>query len=117
MALLDFAGDTLGLLLRDSPINVLVLNGQTVVNTVEEVSGASLERKDMLDWTLPRKAGSGVRGVAYFGKVRRISGIELGREVTVLGFNHNIQSSFGVTREVKAHIRHWIADSIREVVS
>lgn len=117
MTLLKFAGDTLGLLLRDSPIELLVLNGKTVVSNLEELSRVSLEQKNMPHWTLPRKSGPGVVGVAYSGTIREICGVKLGREVAVLGFNHNIQSSFGVTNQVKTHIRHWVAESILEGVS
>lgn len=115
--LLSFAGDTLGLLLRGSPVMTLVLNGQTVVRNIEEISETSMEQREIPSWTLPRKTGRGVRGVAYTGSIRKICGVDLGRDITVLGFNHNIQSSFGVTREVKAQIRCWISNSIREVVS
>lgn len=115
--LLAFAGDTLGLLLRDSPVMTLVLNGQTVVRNVEMVSGTSLEQREIPSWILPRKTGLGVRGISYSGSIRQVNGVDLGRDITVLGFNHNIQSSFGVTKEVKAQIRCWISNSIREVVS
>ena len=39
-----------------------------------------------------------------------MSGIVLGRKILVLGFNHNIQSSFGVTTKVIQEIRSWIAE-------
>ncbi len=115
--LIEIAGDTLGLLLRDSSIKFLILNGNTVVKNVESVSGARLIRTEMPDWTLPRKAHGGVRGFSYFGRINKIRGVNLSREITVLGFNHNIQSSFGVTNEVKTNIRRWIIDSIGEKVS
>jgi hypothetical protein len=43
-------------------------------------------------------------------------GIDLERELLVLGFNHNIQSSFGMTTEVTTAIRHWIAEAAEEVI-
>lgn len=115
--LLEIAGDTLGLLLRDSSIKFLILNGNTVVKNVESVSGTLLTRIEMSDWTLPRKAHGGVRGVSFVGRINKIREVNLGREITVLGFNHNIQSSFGVTNEVKTNIRRWIIDSIGEEIS
>lgn len=115
--LLEIAGDTLGLLLRDSSIKFLILNGNTVVKNVESVSGTRLTRIEMPGWTLPRKAHGGVPGVSYCGRINKIRKVNLGREITVLGFNHNIQSSFGVTNEVKANIRRWIIDSIGEKIS
>jgi len=55
-----------------------------------------------------------VAGVAYRGSINNISGIELGRSIEVLGFNHNIQSSFGVTTQVRKSIQEWITLCIQE---
>jgi hypothetical protein len=46
--------------------------------------------------------------VAYRGVVEVLSGLPLGNRVMVLGYNHNLQSSFGVTNEVLGAIRRWI---------
>ena len=43
-ALLDIAADTLALLLRDSDIRLLILNGKSVVDHFETVTGVGLER-------------------------------------------------------------------------
>jgi hypothetical protein len=115
--LLAIAGDTLGLLLRDSQIRILILNGQSVIRNVEAVSGMLLTQRERLDWTLPRKSREGIKGISYSGRITKIREINLGREVIVLGFNHNIQSSFGVTNEVKRNIRRWIVDSIEEKIA
>jgi hypothetical protein len=106
--LLISVGDTLGLLLRDSPVNLLILNGQTVVNNLKTVSDVDFEKEEIPSWTLPRKASEGVRGFAYRGVVREVGGVRLRREILVLGYNHNIQSSFGVTTKVRLAIKHWI---------
>jgi hypothetical protein len=116
-SLLRVAGDTLALLLRDSPVRVLVLNGASVISNFEATSGVRLEQRTMAGWTLPRRTQPGVMGVAFKGSVRRLGDIELGREVLVLGFNHNIQSSFGVTTDVMESIRSWIARSARAALS
>lgn len=116
-ALLTLSGDTLGLLLKDSPVRLLILNGQTVINNLQEISGAKLTRRAMRSWTLPRRSGQGVVGYAFRGEVRELGGIKLKRKIHVLGFNHNLQSSFGVTRVVKARIRDWIAKTSQEAVS
>ena len=107
-SLLSVAGDTLALLLQDAPIRVLILNGASVITNFETVSGVRLEQETMPAWTLPRREGPGVEGVAFKGIARSVAGIKLDREVVVLGFNHNIQSSFGVTRSVVHAIREWI---------
>ena len=59
-------------------------------------------------WALPRKHGNNVAGYAYEHRIREIGGVKLDHTVLVLGFNHNLQSSFGVTREVAAEIQKWI---------
>lgn len=113
--LLENAGDTLAHLLSDSPICALVLNGKTVVETLQKLSGSVFHKEAVPEWTLPRRAGEGVTGYAYTGKLRRLAGVRLAREIHVLGYNHNIQSSFGVTNKVKAAIRGWVADKANEV--
>ncbi len=116
-SLLAVASDLLGLLLRDSPVRVLILNGRSVVENFEHTSDVRLGKQPMLDWALPRQSACGVTGFAYKGSVRSISGIQLRRELLVLGFNHNIQSSFGVTTEVMTAIRAWITATANEVLS
>ena len=115
VSLLAVSGDTLGLLLRDSPVRVLILNGSSVIRHFESIAGVVLERRLMPSWALPRKSGP-VAGFAYSGSATSVFGIKLGRELMVLGFNHNIQSSFGVTTEVKLSIRRWIAGKTQRVL-
>jgi hypothetical protein len=67
-----------------------------------------LEKRVMPQWALPRRQQSDVAGVAYKGVVSEVSGVRLDRDLLVLGFNHNIQSSFGVTTQVRDAIRRWI---------
>lgn len=116
-ALLRIAGDTLSLLLSESPVRVLILNGNTVVKQFEHIAGISLKEKQMPSWSLPRRDGSGVPGFAYRGTVRHLSGLKLNHDILVLGFNHNIQSSFGVTKGVVGAIRNWLRKSTEETLS
>jgi hypothetical protein len=95
----------------------LILNGNSVVENFQEIAGVQLDKQAMDDWSLPRRSRTGVMGFAYKGFVRTILNIDLEREILVLGFNHNIQSSFGVTSEVLASMHHWIADTADEVIS
>lgn len=113
--LLNFSADTLGLLLRDSPVRLLVLNGQAVIDNLQRISGANFTQDTITTWTLPRKSGIGVKGFSYRGTVDEIAGVKLNRKVHILGFNHNIQSSFGVTTLVKSAIRSWITTSTKEI--
>ncbi len=114
-ALLKSSGDALGLLLRESTVEVLILNGQSVIEHLQAVTGCTFAREVVPEWTLPRREGDGVRGYAYTGTICQLSGVGLGREISVLGYSHNIQSSFGVTTKVKESIQQWITQSAGEV--
>lgn len=114
-ALLNSGGNALGLLLRESPVEIIVVNGQSVIENLQLIGESKFHKNAISDWTLPRRASSGVTGYAYTGKLCQISGINLGREITVLGYSHNIQSSFGVTTQVKSAIQQWITHSANEV--
>ena len=113
--LLKLTGDTLGLLLRQSQIKLLILNGQTVVEHLQKISNIQLKKTHMPTWTLPRKGTQGVAGYSYVGKINQIAGIKLYQPISVLGYNHNIQSSFGVTTQVQSSIRSWITKKSKEV--
>lgn len=116
-SLMALAGNTLALLLRDSQVRLLVINGSSVAEHLEHIAGTRLERRPMRHWSLPRQSRKDVTGFAYRGAVRALSGVPLGREVLVLGFNHNIQSTFGVTTLVRAAIRQWVARTAHEALS
>ncbi len=105
-----YSGDVLGLLMRDSPLRVLILNGRSVVDQFEIVANVTLQRRAMSSWSLMRTAGNPVPGIAYSGRITTFSDVDLRHEILVLGYNHNIQSSFGVTREAISAIRAWIAE-------
>ena len=115
-ALLDLAGDTLGLLLRASPVRVIALNGSSVVEHFKVITGVRLARRRMSTWSLPRSSGRNVSGFSYTGLVDTISGISLGHKLLVLGFNHNLQSSYGVTGEVVQAIREWVRQATDEAL-
>lgn len=103
---------TVAELICDSPIQVLVLNGRSVVNEFEAFAQASLTPSTVDDWTLPRTSGRGIRGVAYQGTLTCVGGVSLDREVTVIGYNHNLQSSFGVTGAVMKRIGQRVGEAI-----
>lgn len=113
--LLKIVGDALGLLLKNSSVEVLVLNGRSVIDNLQMIGDARFKERAIPSWTLPRRDSKGVIGYAYTGVVSEISGISLDREITVLGYSHNIQSSFGVTTQVKDAIQRWITRNTNEV--
>lgn len=112
-SLLSAAGNTLGLLLRDSPLRTLILNGSSVVQLFQTMAGVRLERGEMPAWSLPRQSG-GIAGIAYWGVIDALFDVHFDHELLVLGFNHNLQSSFGVTNEVVTAIGAWVAEVSRE---
>jgi hypothetical protein len=117
LSLFAASGDSLALLLRDSPVRILILNGNSVAKTFQEIAGVRLEKRAMRDWTLSRRENSDVTGFSYTGTVRDLFGVKLRNEILVLGFNHNIQSSFGVTGQAITAIRQWITQAAHEVLS
>ncbi|MYC18694.1 MAG: hypothetical protein F4X67_08845 [Gemmatimonadales bacterium] len=108
-ALLQVGAIALSRLLRGSPIRVLILNGRSVVTYFENVFNVILSSEEMPSWSLPRKNGSVVPGFAYHGVVETLGETRLDHRIVVLGFNHNLQSSFGVTNGARDAIRCWIA--------
>jgi hypothetical protein len=114
-SLLAIAADTLALLLRDSPVRLLVLNGMSVVAQFQNITGVRLDRYEMSQWTLHRRNKASVVGFGYRKSVKSLCGVELSRHILVLGYNHNIQSSFGVTTQALAAIRDWVTEAATEV--
>ena len=107
--------DLLGLYLQDSAIRLLVLNGQSVVRQFQLLLGITLSAEVMTEWRLPRSRGDGVPGIAYRGEISSWSGIDLGRSISVVGYNHNLQSSYGVTNAVIDGIGGWLTTRWNEV--
>lgn len=115
-SLLANAADSLALLLRDSCIRVLVLNGQSVVGQFQEITGVHLEREKMDRWTLLRQRKPDVIGLGYKAIVNSLCGVPLRQYMLVLGYNHNLQSSFGVTTDVVVAIREWVGRTVNETI-
>lgn len=99
-------------LIRDSPIRVLVLNGRSVVREFEAFADMQLAAKVEESWTLPRATGRGVPGVSYGGTISAIGDVHLEHPVTIFGYNHNLQSSFGVTSSVMRRIGDRVGETV-----
>lgn len=111
-ALLFASGDLLGILLKRCNVSHIILNGKTVVDNLQKLANVEFHKYLMKDWVLPRKNSEGVAGYAYKATITKIGNVRLNRAINVLGYNHNIQSSFGVTKQVNTAIRDWISKSI-----
>lgn len=109
--LLEMGADALGRLLKASPVKTLLVNGRSVVEHLLKITDCSVTVDEMPQWALNRNGVPSVKGYSFSGVLRRVHGIELGREIRVLGFNHNLQSSFGVTNHVRTAIADWIGKS------
>lgn len=94
-------------------LRILVLNGKSVINQFSNTYKIEMKRVRMENWDLPRKNGEPVEGYKYIAVINKIGDIKLKRNVMVYGFNHNIQSSFGVTREVRNSISLSLRSSIK----
>lgn len=105
---------TLGELIRDSRVSVLILNGRSVVDAFMESAEVPLVASNMPGWTLPRTRGGGVAGVRYSGTIRSLGSVPFDRAVTIIGFNHNLQSSFGVTRAVVDRIAQEVGETVEQ---
>ncbi len=108
------AGDTLGLLLRESPVRILILHGAGVVRGFQKVASTRLAVQEMPSWSLQRQPGRDVMGLAYKRLTETVSGIDLGRKILVLGFNHNIPGRYGPSNTVVDAIRDWVAQAIEQ---
>ncbi|MCR1795789.1 hypothetical protein K0V43_19670 [Leptospira sp. id769339] len=113
---LNTFGESFAFSIRSSPIRILILNGKTVVDTLNYLLRNEIEINEMKNWKLPRKNGVGVAGFSYRAKINKIADIKLKRDLIILGFNHNLQSSFGVTNYVKKNISDWIFKETTRVI-
>jgi len=102
--LLDKSVPFLFYLLKQFNIHTLILNGQSVVNQFQKITSCNLIKEPKTDWNLKREKSNEVLGYSYSG----VLNFNRRKPIKVLGFNHNIQGSFGVTKEVQESIRKWI---------
>jgi hypothetical protein len=105
--LLASTGDALGSLLRDSDVEVLMLNGRAVINHFELLTNVQFDCSAMESWNLRRGDRRSVQGFAYSGVVDQVGGVTLRRRLRVYGYNHNLQSSFGISHRVVSSIGRW----------
>jgi len=117
ISLLEVSGDFLGELIAGSQLKILILNGQGVIQVFEKIAETKLTPSEIDEWTLPRSSGRGVAGMSYHGRISRIGKKQLKREIIVLGYSHNIQSSFGVTTRVRTSIGSWITSMASQEIN
>lgn len=113
-ALRAATSDVLRGLLQKSSVRSVILNGQSVVAQFEHLSGIQLSVEEMPSWALSRTSGADVPGKGYIGLLDRLDDTPLERRLLVLGFNHNLQSSFGVRTDIIESIRDWVTQHLEE---
>lgn len=111
-SLLDQGREAMAEFIRDSPLEFLILNGRSVVKEFEAFADVELDSAVKDDWSLPRRGGARVDGILYAGQVERLGSVELERPIQVIGYNHNLQSSFGVTSAVMRAIGEYVGDQV-----
>lgn len=111
--LLKKSSPFLGDIIKNSSISYLILNGSTVIKNFELISDVTLKMKLQPDWALKRRTSNDVKGYSFEGQVKQIGDVKLKKEVKVFGFNHNIQSSYGITNYVQKSIRNWFSNKIK----
>jgi hypothetical protein len=116
LSLIALAGDSLALLIRDSEIRILVLNGKAVVKRFQEITEKNLFEMHMPAWDLGIKSNRIIKGFSYIGTIQSLFDIALEKKILVLGYNHNLQSSFGVTKKVIREINGWISKNVKEEI-
>lgn len=97
---------SLGEIIKNSNIELIILNGKSVIDNFKKISDISLSEHKEPSFDLHRHGGNDVLGYEYTGFFRTISGIDIGRKVYIYGFNHNLQSSFGVSNTVRNNIKN-----------
>jgi hypothetical protein len=80
--------------LRAEPITLVLLNGRSVLRAFERVLGGRLQRSDT------NVADASVTTTLHTGEIE---------SVRVIGWSTNLQSSFGVTRELRAKLARAVA--------
>lgn len=95
-------------ILDASDINVIILNGKSVVNQIQKTFNLSFEIEKMpqIDLCFENRI---IAGYIFRGTLLLQNKI-----VKIIGYNHNIQSSFGIKTEVVNNLSKIIANFIND---
>jgi hypothetical protein len=104
--------ETLVEIIAASQLELIVLNGRSVVDAFAASTATDLDVVEVDHLRLPRKDGKYIPGLRWNGTITHIAGYDLGRQIRVVGFNHNLQSSFGVTKQVMRYIGEEVGEAI-----
>lgn len=104
-------------ILKVSNISFLVLNGRSVIENLRKVFDISFEVNHQPTWDLKQNSGRIVKGYSFVGNISSVGDVELSRIIKIVGYNHNIQSSFGITKYVLDEIKKWITEQYSNLIT
>lgn len=96
-------------LIRLIPARLLILNGALVVSHFAHHTGVSLTSVGKPNWTMTDTRGKAVKGIAYKCTTTHLGGIDLGREILVLGYSPTLQGQWGLASPISESIARWLA--------
>nr|WP_314494594.1 hypothetical protein [uncultured Chryseobacterium sp.] len=105
-SLITSFGSYLEYLIMESNIEICILNGQGVVDNFQKVFKQTIHKERVIEWDIKTK-NKVVKGNCY-----KITVNQHNKKILILGYNHNIQSSFGVSKDLVISIRKWIKNEI-----
>ena len=112
--LLAAGAPTVAVMLRGVPLDLVWLNGRSVVNGFQDLVGTSLVKEHVPALDVVDQNGSRKRGSAWYGSIDEIRGLPLGRSVKVLGWNWNLPSSPGANGKVD-EFAEWARNKLKVV--
>lgn len=95
--------------IENSEISTLILNGSSVIQGLLKSYDITLKKEEVKDWQIQTKKGV-ISGFKFTGKLR----INSERDISILGFNYNLQSSFGLSKNIKNSIKAWISSELEK---
>jgi hypothetical protein len=107
--LLEEHSKWLSRVIPESNIKVLVLNGRTVVEAFCSASNTELTEHHIPGADLKRTNGASVKGIGYAGVISECFGVRLNHPIHIIGYNHNLQSSYGISRETILALAKWMS--------
>lgn len=93
--------------IKESHLEILILNGASVISGFLKTHDVNLDKELVSEWEVKTKKGI-VNGYKYKGYLT----LGNNKPILVLGYNYNLQSSFGLSREIKGSIKDWIVSEL-----
>lgn len=112
--LIEMYGQVLISILASSNIHTVILNGMGVINRFAKQYNVKLSSQRIVDADLRSETRNAVPAYGYSGILEATGLDDEVRRIRVLGFNHNIQSTFGMTNASIQAISEWLVQNLNE---